>query len=166
MESFVKFLFKIFNAATLLGYAIFFLPTVYASTITCKVVGIIDGDTIKCLSEDKELIKIRLASIDAPESKQPYGQISKQNLSRMIFGKMVQVIFSSQDKYSRTIGTIYYQNKDINLEQVNHGYAWVFREFSKNPIYYVAELNAKKHKLGLWQDKAPIYPSIWRKLHQ
>lgn len=41
------------------------------------VVGVHDGDTIKVLSKKTEY-QVRLARIDAPELKQPFGKQSKQ----------------------------------------------------------------------------------------
>ena len=55
-------------------FALFFLSSiVFATTIQGKVVGISDGDTITVLTENKVRYKIRLAEIDTPESRQPYG---------------------------------------------------------------------------------------------
>lgn len=162
----MKLKLKKYNSITVFVIALhLFSSFTYAASINCKVVSIIDGDTIKCFSNQNNLIKIRLANIDAPESKQPFGQASKKNLSNMIFGKNVEVFSTGQDKYGRIIGTIYYQNININLEQVTQGYAWVFREFCKERIYFNAEQNAKNNLRGLWQDKFSIYPSIWRKTH-
>lgn len=42
-----------------------------------KVVKIVDGDTITALDAQNTTIKIRMYGIDAPESKQAFGQ--KQN---------------------------------------------------------------------------------------
>ena len=56
-----------------------------------RVVGGSDGDTFTPLTADKQLVKIRLAEIDAPESGQPYGNRSKQVLSNLVFGKDVPV---------------------------------------------------------------------------
>ena len=39
----------------------------YADTITGRVVGVTDGDTIKVLDASNTEYKIRLAGIDAPE---------------------------------------------------------------------------------------------------
>ncbi len=42
-----------------------------AETITGRVVGVADSDTITVLDADKVQHKIRLSDIDAPEKKQP-----------------------------------------------------------------------------------------------
>ena len=40
--------------------------------IECKVVGISDGDTLTCLEDGHNQIKVRLNQIDAPEKKQDF----------------------------------------------------------------------------------------------
>jgi endonuclease YncB( thermonuclease family) len=60
-----------------------------AETLTGTVVGVADGDTITVLDANREQHKIRLAGIDAPEKAQPFGQRSKENLSRLVFDKDV-----------------------------------------------------------------------------
>lgn len=42
-----------------------------AATLTGRVVGVHDGDTITVLGADKSQHKLRLAALDAPERKQP-----------------------------------------------------------------------------------------------
>ncbi|CTU22603.1 thermonuclease family protein [Escherichia coli] len=63
------------------------LPTVSLAaqlSFEAKVVKIIDGDTITALDNQNTSVKIRLYGIDAPESKQAFGQKSKQALSSAI----------------------------------------------------------------------------------
>jgi micrococcal nuclease len=50
-----------------------------------------DGDTITCLTAEKDQIRVRLDVINAPELKQQFGQLSKQRLSGLVFGKDVTV---------------------------------------------------------------------------
>lgn len=52
-------------------------PALAGQTIHGRVVGVSDGDTITVLDSTKSRHKIRLAGIDAPESKQAFGQASK-----------------------------------------------------------------------------------------
>ncbi len=133
-----------------------------AKDLTCKIVGVSDGDTVTCLTAEKEQIKIRLYQIDAPESGQDFGQRSKQALSNMIFSKQVTIKTHGQDRYKRTVGTIYLGNKDINLEMIKQGMAWVYPQFAKDKVYFAAHDQAKAGKVGLWQ-QAAIPPWEWRK---
>ncbi|MFY9085391.1 thermonuclease family protein [Aliarcobacter cryaerophilus] len=128
-----------------------------------KVVKVTDGDTVTILSADKTQHKIRLNDIDAPEKKQAFGNKSKDNLAKYIAGKTVTVKYQKKDKYKRILGTIYYNNRDINLQQVKDGYAWVYKKYSNNQNYYKAEKLAKDKRIGLWADKNPLEPWEFRK---
>lgn len=135
----------------------------FANDIYCKVVGITDGDTIKCLTDNKKQIKVRLYQIDAPESKQAFGSKSKQALSNLIFNKHVKIINHGNDRYRRMLGTIYYYNKDINLEMISRGMAWYYPFAKKNEQYKQAEARARNNKIALWADKRPVAPWDFRK---
>ena len=128
-----------------------------------KIIHVSDGDTVHLLTDKKEKIKIRLNDIDAPESKQAFGNKSKENLKKYIYQKDVIVEYKKKDQYKRVLGTIYYQNRDINLQQVKDGYAWVYKKYSKNPTYFKAEQEARSKKIGLWSDRNPIEPWVFRK---
>jgi micrococcal nuclease len=56
-----------------------------------RCVGVTDGDTIKVLVTENQLLRIRLSWIDAPERSQAFGQRSKQNLSNLVFGRDVEL---------------------------------------------------------------------------
>ena len=129
-----------------------------------KVVKVSDGDTVTILTSDKTQHKIRLNDIDAPEKKQAFGNKSKDNLAKYIAGKTVTVEYQKKDKYKRVLGTIYYNNTDINLQQVKDGYAWVYKKYSNNQTYYKAEKVARDKKIGLWADKNPLEPWEFRKI--
>ena len=55
---------------------LFFVSSVQAGTLSGRVVGVSDGDTITILDNTNTQFKIRLSGIDAPEKKQPFGQVS------------------------------------------------------------------------------------------
>lgn len=78
-----------------------------ADEIDGRVVKVSDGDTITVLDRDHRQIKIRLASIDAPEKKQAFGERSKQHLAGLIFCKDVRIKWHKRDKYGRTIGKVW-----------------------------------------------------------
>ena len=46
---------------------------------------------------------------------------------------------------------------------VLNGYAWAYKQYSKD--YIQQERIVKAKKLGLWQEPNPIEPSIFRKHH-
>ncbi len=137
--------------------------------ITGRVVAVADGDTATVLAAGNQQVKVRLAAIDAPERAQPFGTRSKQALSDLIFGKDVTVKVNDVDRYKRTVGTIMLGGKDINLEMVRQGYAWVYRQYVVNlpraqaQRYSDAEEEARKEKRGLWLDKDPTPPWEWRR---
>ena len=94
-----------------------------AADLSCKVVGVADGDTITALCQGNEQVKVRLAEIDAPEKAQPFGAKSKQSLSGLCFGKQARISPQGRDRYGRTIGRIYCftPGKDGNRRQRRAG---------------------------------------------
>jgi len=122
-----------------------------STTFEAKVVKIVDGDTITALDAQNTTIKIRMYGIDAPESKQAFGQKAKQALTTAIATKIVTVIDHGTDIYGRMLGTIWLDGYDINASMVDSGYAWVYR-FEDNAIvpgYIKYESAAQKEAKGV-----------------
>ena len=92
-----------------------------------------DGDTISVLDSSKGLTKVRLHQIDAPEKRQDFGQRSKQSLSDLVYGKHVRIEIADMDRYGRTVGKVWVNGKDANLEQVKRGMAWVYTKYASEP---------------------------------
>ncbi len=137
--------------------------TVHAKTLTGKVVSIADGDTLTVLVAGNKQERIRLAEIDAPESKQPFGQRSKQSLTRMCGGKTAVVTVSSTDRYGRNIGRVVCDGVDTSKEQVRLGMAWVYTGYSKDRSLPPLQAQARASKTGLWADPHALEPWLWRK---
>jgi endonuclease YncB( thermonuclease family)/methylphosphotriester-DNA--protein-cysteine methyltransferase len=134
-----------------------------------KVINVHDGDTITVLDQDNKKFHIRLQGIDAPELKQEFGAVSQQNLSRMVLGKQVTIVWTKVDKYRRTVGTIMLDGQDVNIEQVKAGLAWHFKKYEdeQSPedrrTYSAAEQSARAAELGLWKPpSSPTAPGDWR----
>jgi endonuclease YncB( thermonuclease family) len=126
------------------------------------VVGISDGDTLTVLSTEKRQVKIRLAEIDAPESKQAFGTQSKKSLSDLCFKKPVVVDDHSTDKYKRTLGRITCDGIDANAEQVKRGMAWAYKQYLTDQSIADLEEQAKLAGAGLWADENPTPPWEFR----
>ena len=136
-------------------------------TIIGKVVAITDGDTFKLLTKDSTLIKVRLANIDCPERKQPFSKIAKQFVSDAIFSKTVTIYVLKKDRYRRSIGNVIYDDSlSLCHELVKHGLAWHYRKYSKDSLLQALEDDARKKKIGLWQDKNAMAPWEWRDLQK
>lgn len=140
-----------------------FAPAIFASEWRGTVIGITDGDTVTVLNADNQSIKVRLVEIDAPESKQAFGNRSKQSLAELCFKKQAVVIEQGHDRYQRTLGRLICDGVDANTEQVRLGLAWVYQRYSKNPEIADIETAAKSAKIGLWSDADPIEPWIFRR---
>lgn len=136
-----------------------------ADTITGRVVAVTDGDTIKVLDDTKTEHKIRLYGIDAPESKQAYGQRSKQALSAKVYNQPVRVEYKQRDRYGRIVGKVYNGAVYVNLEMVKDGMAWHYVQYArKDDDLRQAQATAKTAKRGLWAGKDPVEPWTWRRL--
>ena len=128
-----------------------------------KVVSIADGDTCTVLTAQNKQIKIRLAGIDTPEKSQAFGTKAKQALSSKIFGKTIEVKAQTKDRYGRTVADLYIGKRWINLELVAEGYAWHYKQYSKDKRLAQAEVKARSSRKGLWSDKNPTPPWEYRK---
>ncbi|MBL1875120.1 nuclease, partial [Klebsiella pneumoniae] len=91
-----------------------------------KVVRAIDGDTVQ-VYDGATNTRVRLYGIDAPESKQAFGQKAKQAMTQMAANKVVVIEDHGQDVYGRMLGTLYLNNQDLNAVMVAEGMAWAYR---------------------------------------
>jgi endonuclease YncB( thermonuclease family) len=139
-----------------------------------KCTHVSDGDTIKVTGGGNE-ITIRLVGIDAPETSktkhepgQPFSRKSTKYLAGMVLNKSVTVQSYGADRYGRTLGVVFVDGKNVNLEMVKAGLAEVYRGkpaagLNLDP-YWKAESEAKKSKLNMWSlgDKY-VSPREWRR---
>lgn len=135
-----------------------------AATISGEVVSIADGDTLTLLSADKVQHKLRLAYIDAPESKQAYGRLSREKLSASCFRKMAVAAVVSRDRYGRQVAIVSCSGVNVNRLQVERGLAWVYTDYApKTTDWKAYELMAMREKKGLWLDGKPVEPWVFRR---
>jgi len=120
------------SARILLPLYAFLLLTVHAfgqDVIHGRVVGVTDGDTIKVLTAEKQLLRVRVAWIDAPESSQAFGQRAKQAMSALVFGKDVELRFHTVDTYGRLVCAVFVDGTDAGLELIKEGFAWAYAKY-------------------------------------
>ena len=138
---------------------------IWGQSLEGKVVSVTDGDTVKILTAENKQIRVRLAQIDTPEKAQPWGNKAKQALSKKIYAKQVSIDVVTTDRYGRTVGTIWFDGRDINRELVREGHAWVYRKYAKDKSLFDDESYARAQGLGLWSlpESQRQAPWKWRK---
>lgn len=137
-----------------------------AAILMCLVVGITDGDTLtaRCPTADgAQAHKVRLAEIDAPESRQPWGQRSRQALSALCFQKQAEIHSTGTDRSGRLVAHVICEGVDSSEAQVRSGMAWVYDMYVRDRGQYTLQAQAQSDHLGLWQDAAPVAPWDWRR---
>lgn len=138
-----------------------------AELLTGTVTSVYDGDTIT-LHIEAGTKNIRLAGIDAPEIKQPYGIESREALRQDVLNRTVTVDTTKLDKYGRSVGKVLIDDEDINLKQVTRGLAWLYVKYlgeltaEDRLRYQSAQEEAQQAKVGLWKQDTPKEPWNFR----
>jgi endonuclease YncB( thermonuclease family) len=157
-----------FSALILIAWQLA-LTVASAATLHGRVVSIADGDTITILDRQRQQHKIRLQGIDAPETSQSFGKLSKHNLSLLVAGRYVTVEYFKLDRYGRAVGKVMIGDVDANLEQVRAGLAWVYTDYEDEltprdrSLYHEAERHADSLHAGLWRENNPLPPWMFRR---
>lgn len=148
-----------------------------AAQLFGKVIAVSDGDTLTLLDDTRSQHKVRLAGIDAPERRQPYGERAQQHLSTLAHGKHVLVAWHKRDRYGRLIGRVLAADcpradcgysVDVGLEQIRAGLAWHYKQYQDEQVpedrvrYAALERQARISRAGLWQEAAPVPPWDFR----
>lgn len=130
--------------------------TVGTQRIIGMVTSVYDGDTVTVGGES-----IRLASIDAPELGQAYGQQSRAHLADMVLGQTVTVAYAEKDRFDRVVGTVFKTDcANVNLNMVLVGAAWYYEAFQceidlrQRQDYAAAHAQAQAARRGLWLSDA------------
>jgi len=141
---------------------------VSADELRGRVVAVADGDTITVLTSAHLRERVRLAAIDAPESRQPFGAAAKRHLSALVFGAQVRVEYAKRDRYGRIVGRVLRDGQDAGLAQIESGLAWHTLRYAREQpsaersAYAQAERAARSAALGLWAEPTPVAPWDWR----
>lgn len=110
------------------------------------VTKIHDGDTF-WIGERK----IRIAGMDAPELKQPWGKEAAEALSGKILGKPVQLVCQKGKSYDRDVCAVSLNGEDIARWMVGTGNGFDYPKYSKKK-YLPDEKLARAERLGLWKE--------------
>lgn len=138
-------------------------------TMKVKILKVYDGDTVLVKKGFFES-KVRIAAIDAPESKQGFlsgkkgaGELSKRCLAKLLKPE-AELSIQGFDIYGRILGDL----DGISFKLIQQGcvslYPHAKFESLKRKYEYLQALNkAKREKRGLWAFGGIEQPKAWRK---
>lgn len=116
---------------------------------TTKVTKVIDGDTIETTSGT-----IRLLGINTPEKGHYLYQEAKAFI-KPLENKTIQLLRDKEDKdkYYRKLRYVFYEDKFVNLEIIENGFAtaYILEDLKYKDKFLRAQKQAKNSKLGLWK---------------
>jgi endonuclease YncB( thermonuclease family) len=103
-----------------------------------------------------------LVGIDAPEMSQVHGHAARSHLRSLLENRDVRVIVEGEDKYNRTLATLWTGKGNVCRAMVADGYAVA----STYETQYANDMRTAKNKrLGLWSKGGIASPSEHRQRH-
>jgi len=157
-----------------------------AETLQVSVVRVFDGDGFLAeVGEPRRGIKnnlsVRMGFIDAPEMEQPGGKEARDFLTSIIAGKRVELVILTKrdtggivDRHGRVVAVPYIRQaappsltvpstarsicRNIELEMVINGWAWVLDRYCPNESYFEALEDAQLHRRGIWARDDNVHP--------
>lgn len=132
--------------------------------LVVETVRVLDGDSVIVADREGRRLEVRIHGIDAPERRQPYSDVSRRNLDRMLRKKQITMIPRDRDRYERVVAKLVVGDRDVGLEQIRDGLAWHYRRYQdeqppeERSAYSQAERRARENRTGLWKDPEPVAP--------
>ena len=86
---------------------------------SCLIAGIADDDTLtaRCgVLGSFQQLKIRLGGVDAPEKRQPFGNVPHQHLASLCFQQQASIVPRTKDRYGRMVAEILCKDQDAGAE--------------------------------------------------
>ena len=138
--------------------------------IEVPVLKVFDGDgfltkIVHPRHHTEKEVPVRCAFIDAPELEQRGGCKARQFLTALIGGRKVGLDIrmkmdtgKSFDAYGRIIAVPYLGDRNIEIEMVLNGWAWVIEKYGPDEIYFEALEIAQRNKRGIWAYEDNVHP--------
>jgi len=130
-----------------------------------------DGDTFRIQTADRDILIVRFAGSDTPETAQAYWKAARRELRTLLEKKQIRIACYKKNR-ERDVCGVFSGDVDVGLEMVRRGYAWYAYQFAHEQTqnereeYRSAENDAKTMRLGLWADPDPMPPWVCRDLRR
>lgn len=152
-----------------------------APNVTVTVVEVVDGDTIDVRFPDGSTDTVRFLGIDTPESHvendpaefegvpdtdagraclREEGAAATTHVEETIADSQVRLVFDPlsdrRGGYDRLLAYVYVDDRNLNYELVELGYARVYdTQFTQADRFYAAEDSARTDEIGVWRCQDP-----------
>lgn len=153
-------------------------------TISGQVTRVFDGDgfMIRIAFPQKgeaAEVSIRCGFIDAPEMNQPGGPEARDFLNAIIGGQVIELVVLTKmdtggivDRHGRLVAVPYLPAqpipspwstrstlpRNVELEMVVNGWAWVLDRYCPGDIYFEALEDAQQNRRGIWASEDNLHP--------
>lgn len=125
--------------------------------------AVLDGDTIRLLTETGRIVQIELYGVDAPEHGQPYGDAATQAVRRAVFRTKVRAVAEGSGPDGRSTFVVRTDDYVLNERLLRDGLVWWDRkQASHDDRYRRLERKARAKRRGLWAQSDPVPPWRWR----
>jgi micrococcal nuclease len=107
------------------------LVTTSSSNFSGTVTKVIDGDTLDVTTTEEEIITVRLALIDAPETDESGFDEAKNFMTEKCLDKSSEVDPDNNQglTYGRTLAVVYCDGVNVNEAILDSGFADVYQDF-------------------------------------
>jgi micrococcal nuclease len=103
-----------------------------------------------------KIIAVRIAGIDCPGRKQPFGMESKSFVGRLVNKRTIRVKPVGHDRQRRVWANVFLPDgRSLAYEMVKSGWAQVSASAMDERLAEL-EQDARRAKLGLWNDPHPV----------
>ncbi|PEN62338.1 thermonuclease family protein [Bacillus toyonensis] len=171
-----KLLYKTFISILTMFFLFVSVLSAHAETYTSTVKKVVDGDTIHLNQPVLGKIKVRLLSIDTPETNFQGKNQGKHAYAATAYLKKllpngtkitIELGKSQFDDHDRLLGHIYKGNLDVNKVMIEKGYAvtyFISPNFNHFGEYQSALVKAQNARQGIWNPTHPLeeLPFVFR----
>jgi micrococcal nuclease len=136
-----------------------------ASSLTGRVVRVVDGDTVRMrLNAPRETRTVRYIGVDTPETVAPhepvqcFGKAASAFNRRLVAGRPVRLVLGRErvDRYGRLLAYVFVERRGrllVNAELVRRGYARTLAiapNTDRAPLFSRLQAAARGEGRGLW----------------
>jgi len=148
------------------GLLLFFVLCRPLQAYEAVVARILDGDSFR-VRHGRSIETIRLYGIDCPEYRQEGWQQAKKMTQALLGKGPIDIQSMDVDRYGRTVALVHAQGRLINAELVASGWAWLYRRYCHAQPFCrqleTLERDARLHDRGVWAQKRPVPPWVWKR---